>query len=399
MFLKRFLFSAMTATLLAGFASCSSDEDAPEMQDNEKDQVAYEMNFMLPDDYKTRAAASGNVGSDGLYTFSREIDRVWYSVYYNGAMLYNSEQALAPDAIKKGDAFTVLFKFHKDLDPTKIYIFFWAGNKQDNVNCGNQLTTSAINLNFENRCVTVDPKYMNGNNSAIQEYDSFAGYFQLSANANPSNYNMKVTLKRPFAQFHILTDELTFPGVSAAFPNGITVVPGFGKEAATTTNYTTNLVSPTTWFFDSSVSLNPAYKQNEYAFTLTNYEYTNRLSGNSPERVTFKGRLMDYLGCYYVFAPPVKTTLKSAASSGSTSAYGYFNLGMRKVGESMNAQQFAAVPLPAEGIKANERYVIYNHVNTGDGDGGNGGGGFLSNNYAFEIVTAPGWDNTTEVVK
>lgn len=412
--IKQFYLPALALLMLGGLISCT-DQDEPQnvesgtvFNPNDKDNIEWSADIVLPDDFKTRAPASGTVGSDGLYTFSRQIDRLWYAVYYNGAYLYDSEQELAPDAIKKGDAFTVLFKFHKDLDPTKIYIFFWAGNQQDNVTVADVTKSDAITLNFKNRCVSVDPKYMNGNNSALQEYDSFAGYFQLSSTKDVSNYNMKVTLKRPFAQIHVLSDEFTFPGVTAAFPNGVTVVPGFGTLAATTSNYTTNLVSPTTWFYDSSISLNPTYKKNEFMYTLTDYEFTNKLSGRTPERVTFKNRLMDYLGCFYVFAPIEKSPLKYAASSGNTSSLQYLNLAFRKNGSNISSSEFAAVKLPTEGLKANNRYVIYNHANTGDGDGGGspsdpdnpgGGGGFITDSYAFEVVTAPGWDGTEETVR
>lgn len=399
MFLKKFLLSAMSAIAICGLSSCNNEEDAPTGSVTnpllDKDAVEWTATLELPDEIRTRAAASGSVGTDGLYTFSREINRLWYSVYYNGALLYHSEQTNTPNAVQKGSGFTVLFKFHKELDPSKIYIFFWAGNKDDNVTVADVTTSSAITLNFANRCVSVDPKYMNGGNSALQEYDSFAGYIQLSPTKDVANFNLKATLKRPFAQIHVLSDEFTFPGVSTSFPSGVTVVPGFGTVEASKTNYTNNLMSPTTWFFDSSISLNPGYRQNEFAYSLTNYEFTNKLSGKTPERVTFKSRSMDYLGCYYVFAPIAKTPLKPAVSSGNTSTYGYLNLAFRKSGDTIGNSEFASVPLPAAGLKANERYVVYNHANSGDGDGG--GGGFITNNFAFEIVTAPSWDNSQEV--
>lgn len=397
--ISKFYLPGALLLSIFGLAACSQAEEPVNVSVDAGENVEWVADIVLPDDFKTRAAASGSVGSDGLYSFSREIDRLWYAVYYNGAYLYDSEQALAPDAIKKGDGFTVLFKFHKDLDPTQIYIFFWAGNKQDNVTLSNATSSGAITLNFANRCVSVDPKYMNGNNTAIQEYDSFAGYFQLSSTKDVSNYNMKVTLKRPFAQIHVLSDEFTYPGVNVAFPDGVTVVPGFGANSATTANYTSNLMSPTTWFFDSSISLNPSYRQNEFMYSLTDYEFTNTLSGVTPERVTFKNRTMDYLGCYYVFAPVTKAPLKYATSSGDTSTLQYLNLAFRKKGQAISASEFATVTLPSEGIKANNRYVIYNHANTGDGDGGNNGGGFITHSYAFEIVTAPSWDGTEETSK
>lgn len=395
------LFLSGAFAFIALLSSCSQSDEPNQVQGatGEKDMVEWIGEFNLPDNLRTRVAATGSVGEDGLYTFSREINRVWYAVYYQGSYLYDSEQSDTPDAIRKGDGFTVLFKFHKELDPTQIYIFFWAGNNEDNVTVSDATSSDAINLNFKNRCVSVNPVYMNGGNSALQEYDSFAGYFQLSPTKDVTNYNMKFTLKRPFAQIHILSDEFTFPGVSTYYPSGLTVVPGFGTSEASTSNYTSNLMSPTTWYFDSSIALTPSYRKNEFQYTLTNYEFTNTLSGSTPERVTFKNRKMDYLGCYYVFAPIEKSSLKYAVSSGNNSTLGKLNLAIRKKGDAIGTSQFASVDLPAEGIQANNRYVIYNHANTGDGDGGNGGGGFVTNNFAFEVVTAPSWDGTNEVSK
>lgn len=402
---KNLFVPALAVAFTWGLASCT-DSHEPELDNSipidADGNITWTADLKLPDEIVTRAPASGTVGTDGLYTFSRQIDRLWYAVYYNGAYLYSSEDPDTPDAQQKGDGFTVLFKFHQSIDPTQVYIFFWAGNKEDNVSVAEATSSNAITLNFKNRCVSVDPKYMNGNNSALQEYDSFSGYIQLSPTKDVSNFNMTATLKRPFAQIHVLSDEFTFPGVNVAFPSGVTVVPGFGTTGATLTNYTTNLVSPTTWFYDSSLSLTPAYKQNEFVYTPTNYEFTNSLSGTTPERVTFKERKMDYLGCYYVFAPIVKSPLKYAVSSGNGSTLSYLNLAFRKAGTAMSTSEFARVSLPAEGIKANNRYVIYNKQNTGNGDGGDpdpdtpGGGGFVTDSYAFEVVTSPGWENTEE---
>lgn len=388
-------------------ASCTNSDEPERVYDNyleRPDLVEWTADIKLPADFKTRAAASGTVGEDGLYTFTRDIDRLWYAVYYNGAYLYDSEQDLAPDGVKKDDAFTVVFKFHKDLDPTQIYIFFWAGNSEDNVSLNDVIDSEAINLNFQNRCVSVNPKYMNGNNTDLQEYDSYAGYYQLSPTKDIADYNIKVTLKRPFAQIHVLTDEFTFPGVATAFPNGVTVIPGFGADIATSDNYSNNMQLPTTWFFDSSISMNPGYKQNEYKFTPTNYEYTNNLSGTSPERVSFKGRTMDYLGCLYVFAPIEKAPLKYPVSSGFASNLSKVNLAFIKKGETIANAQFAAVSIPADGLQANNRYVIYNRANTGDGDGGPGGndgegGGFVTASYAFEVVPSPDWNGTDNIQK
>ena len=384
----------LASTML--FSCQQENEPAPAINGPKDGMIEWTANINLPDNFRTRAADSFAVGSDGLYTFNREIDKLWYGVYYDGAYFYDctSENAPVPQKIEDGK-FTVLFKFNNNIDPSKVYLFFWAGNESDNVTTNDvQTVTDGINLNFQKRCVSVDPKYMNGNNIELKEYDSFASYVQLSTSNNVTDYNKSVTLKRPFAQIHVLSDEFTGAGGTSGFENGLTVVPGFGVETATKSNYTNNLLSPTTWYFDDSINASPVYKKNEFSYSLTNYEHTNSWSGTSPERVTFKGRNMDYLGCYYVFAPIIKSPLKYAEATSNFSVLGKVNLAFRDKNKVIANSDFVSVELPSEGIQANNRYVIYNK-STSEG----GTGGFLTSNFVFEIVTDPEWNEDKEISK
>lgn len=354
--MKKTIFFNLFLISLFFFPSCSDDyEDLN--PNNQNDEIVWIADISAKEETITRAPATGSVGSDGLYTFSRVVDRLWYAVYYNNELLFHSEQADSPKTVIKNDGFSVPFKFHKDVDPTKVYIFFWAGCNDDNVTIGNASSSNGITLNFENRSVSVDPKYMNGNNSELQEYDSFAGYTQLSPTQNTADYNVKVTLKRPFAQIHILSEDFTNSKVSSNYPNGITIVPGFGADEVSSSNYTSNLMSPTTWFFDDEI--NGSYKKNEFRYALTNYEFTNKLSGRSPERVTYNGKQMDYLCCYYVFAPVVKAQLKTAQTDGGKT-YNKLNIGIRETGKTLGTSEFFTISLPSDGLQANNRYVVSN---------------------------------------
>ena len=384
----------LASTML--FSCQQENEPAPAINAPKDGMIEWTANINLPDNFRTRAADSFAVGSDGLYTFNREIDKLWYAVYYDGAYFYDctSENAPVPQKIEDGK-FTVLFRFNNNIDPSKVYLFFWAGNESDNVTTNDvQTVTDGINLNFQKRCVSVDPKYMNGNNTELKEYDSFSSYVQLASSSSVTDFSKQVTLRRPFAQIHVLSDEFTGVGGTKGFENGLTLVPGFGVEAASSSNYTENLVSPTTWYFDDSINATPVFRKNEFSYSLTNYEHTNNWSGTSPERVTFKGRSMDYLGCYYVFAPVIKSQLKYAGSSANTSVLGKINLAFRNSGSPLAGSEFVPVDLPADGIQANNRYVIYNKAS----DEG-GSGGFLTNNFVFEIVTDPEWEGSTEITK
>lgn len=392
--------SVLASTMLF---SCQNDGEQPQIPavGNDGEMIEFTATVNVPDEMRTRAAANGTIGSDGLLSFTREIDKLWYAVYYNGEYLYDSGSTDAPAPTKTSDGhFTVPFKFNKTTDFTKVYMFFWAGATGDNVTTNDVQTISdGINLNFKKRCVSVDPKYMNGNNTAIQEYDSFAGYVQLSSTNEIADYSVVATLHRPFAQIHILTDEFTFPSVAADFKDGVTVMPGFGSEIATSLNYSDNMLAPTTWYFDDSIGATPAYKQNEFQFTANNYEYTNTLSRTSPERTTFKERTMDYLGCYYVFAPIVKSPLKLAESAGTATTYNKINLAFRKKNDVLANSQFSYVELPVDGLKANNKYVIYNKA-TDDDDDNDGDGGFITKKFVLEVVVDPAWETpNTEIEK
>ena len=421
--LKKFLPLALSLVIIPGLASCSSEAEPVVPVDIQPEEFAdYSINLSLPAEYRTRAAADGTVGSDGLYTFTRDVNKLWYGVYIDGEILYCSEDQDVEQATVTDDGFALNIKLHKEQDPTKVNVFFWAGSTDDAV-----VTTKTgapsfndantkIDINYAAGCVTVSPRYINGDNTVLKEYDSFAGYFQLAPTADqPTDVAQTFTLKRPFAQIHVLTDELTYPAVAAAYPNGIAMQPGFGAVRVNKDNVADNLKNPTTWFFKSSQVGGQSYAQNNLWFGQDQnyYEFTNMVTGTTPERVTFKGRKMDYLGCYLVFAPQTKQPLKNGSD-----VYGYFNLGFKDANNLTAYSEFSYVKLPAAGIKANERYVIYNHYNDptdpGSGGGGGGGedpdpdpdpdpdggnGGFISNCFTFEVITSPTWDGTVEQQK
>lgn len=408
---KLFNFTAASLLAVAGLASCSQ-ADEPEMNvvnPSDSESIEWTLEMDLPDMPKTRAAGQGVQGNDGLYKFEREINRLWYAVYYNDQWIYDCTTPESQQAVKIGDNFSLVFKLPKLYDPTKVKLFFWAGNADDKVTTDNVTSVSdGINLNFKERCVSLSPKYLNGDNISIAEYDSFCGYFQLAPTTNVTNFNLKFTLKRPFAQIHILSDEFTDPLTRDAYPQGFIATPGFGRDrmGASASNVANELVTPTTWFYDNSISLNPAYKQGEYMYTQTNYEYTNNLVNAWPTRTTFKGRDFHYVGCYLTFAP-TDGVVKGAAATGNQSNYNYLNVAFRKPGEGLGQALFKRIKFPSDGIRANNRYIVYNHK-TNPGDGGqstdpndpdpdpSGGGDLVNDVYGFEISADTGWNGTTD---
>lgn len=353
------VFKILSILCIAFIAACSDEVVIDPVQEalNPTDGFSeWSLEMKLPDEPKTRAAAQGTAGADGLYSFSREVNKLWYALYYNDNYIYDCTSTGAPTVEKIGDKFSMTMKVSNNWDPSKVKLFFWAGNADDNVTLSDATSASnGININFTQRCVSVDPKYLNGNGS-IAEYDSFCGYFQLSPTANVTNYEPKFSLKRPFAQIHILSDQYK----RDTYSGGIQVIPGFGRNAASSSNMSSDLVVPTTWFFDESKSLSPTYKQGEYIFAQSNYEFTNDLGNSWPSKTTFNGRDFHYLGCLLTFAPDGDGVLKGSGASGNTSVYGKLNLAIRANGQSVSTSSFTSVNMPSASVKANNRYVVYN---------------------------------------
>lgn len=386
--------SILTLFLAIFCFSCSSD-DEPEfgsVVNPTGDVTEWSLEMNLPDVPKTRAASSLSKGTDGLYTFPvRDINKLWYAVYYNDEWIYDVTTDEAPQPEIKGDSFHLNFKLPKIYDPSKIKIFFWAGAKDDKVTVDYTKikVDDGINLNFKERCVALSPKYLNGDNTSIVEYDSFCGYFQLSTTTVPKDYSPKFTLKRPFAQIHVLSH--LDDGDKATFSDGLVVVPGFGRNQIneSNSNISTDLVTPTTWFYDNSKTINPSYKKDEYIFSQTNYEHKNSLQSTWPDKTTFKGRELYYLACYLTFAP-ADGIVKGATASGNTSKYSLLNVTLRNYGDNINKSESNEHPIviPSDGIKTNNRYIIYttNKITK-------------TQQYTFEIILDSPWESTTSSSK
>lgn len=125
--LKHFFLCGATLFASAFLFSCQQENEPKQSggMSLEEQLKEWSINVNLPDNFRTRAGAAGTVGADGLYTFSRSIDKLWYAVYYDGKLFYDSSSDNSPVPQKNGDGqFSVLFKFNNNIDPSKVYLFF-----------------------------------------------------------------------------------------------------------------------------------------------------------------------------------------------------------------------------------------------------------------------------------
>lgn len=354
-----FKFFTSIFSLLALCCSCSS-QDEPQVTGSianpSGDVVEWSLDMNLPDEPKTRAAASVSPGTDGLYAFTgREINKLWYAVYYEDKLVYDCTTPEAQQPKKVGDKFNLVFKLPRLYDPTRVKLFFWAGNADDAVSTNNVTSVSnGINLNFAERCVSIDPKYVNGGNISIAQYDSFCGYFQLANNANVTNRNLRFSLSRPFAQIHLLTSEFEGKSLTDSYPNGMSVTLEFGNNEISSDNYLTELSLPTTWFYDNSINLSPSYKKGDYIYTQNNHVFCAGKTDSWPYTTIFERMRSKYtyLTCLMTLAP--------IDANSSNLPFNKLNFVAYNPEVGVQNEDCFSIPMIYEGIKANNRYVIYN---------------------------------------
>ena len=377
----KFLSFSLICAIASTFVSCqNTDEPIPVEIDSNEELVEYSMSVNIPDEMRTRAAATATIGESGLYELGeREINKLWYAVYYDGALKTNG-QVTRTDKLP----FSVTYRMTGSSDPTKLYFFFWAGNSEDKINVASSempKNSTLVSLNYSSKSV-----YLNYNSlhdkTQLKIYDSFAGYFQFSETQEVENRNKNIVLKRPFAEISILTDDFTDTDLAEDYPNGITVVAGLGSEVADSSNFDEQITSPYIWSYGSDkysyLKWRTQYGMGSdmvYAYSLQNYFY-NDLKG-SPETVTFKERQMDYLSYFFIFAPQKK----------SESELDKLNIAVYKGRQTpnnfvyhTNDANYISVQLPEEGLKANNRYIIYNKKRS------DGGTGFLEGVYNYQIL-------------
>lgn len=367
-------YKLLSLLLLSTLLSCSSDIEVQDTDDSKKnsDYSEWKLNVSTPDDeaFGTRALSA----SEGLYRFTRNYDKLWYAVYYNNVLVEDEITNSAEAKKTINGKFQLSLMLHKSFDPSKVMVFMWAGNANDNVTTDNVTSvTDGINLNFKERCVSVDPKYLNGG-AEIEELDSFAGYIQLATSSTVTNHNITCTLTRPFAQIHILSDEFNYDIIKEYYPDGVKVAAGFGSSEANSRTFSSQMMIPTTWFYDDSKSLSKSYKKGEFMYTYTNYEFVNDTKQEWPYQTTFKNNNYYYLGCLLTFAPE-SGFMKAAACENSTKKYPYFNVAVRRPGENLNQSHFSSIQIKSSTSAyalAKYRYVIY-------------GSGFVSKNCDFNV--------------
>ena len=377
----------MGAMASTTFLSCQNSEEPIQINNSysEKD-VEYSISVNVPDEMRTRGASIATIGESGLYEFpQRTINKLWYAVYYDGALKTNS-------TVTRNDnqPFSVKYTMSGTSDPSKLYFFLWAGNSDDKItdNFSSFPSSNIMAINYSSKYVLINPEEFH-NNANFQFFDSFAGYVPFSDTFDVESRSKSIILTRPFAQITVLTDDFKDTDLAQEYPNGIHVLSAFGNEKITEDNVNQQLLFPNQWYFASDtygyLETSKLYAGSQgYGYKYL-FDFVNKLDGQNPSSVLFKDRKMDYLTCFFTVAPTKQSnfsksevildklnlTVDTKNFGASTSPY-----------LSSKTMKYVSIDMPEEGIMANTRYIIYNKKRS------EGGTGFLDGIYNYEILVS-----------
>lgn len=401
---KTILCSVAMASMMAGLASCSSEEPINVPSQPQQSAIDWSTSDVLSlrigmpgNDLKTRAGETPtfSYGEDGLWKFDRTIDRLYYAVYKDGNLLYHSEQPGVNQATY--DATDEDFKLDiqipridGDIKLEDYSVFFFAANALDKVDT--KEISDGIGLDFANKTMYAYPTVMNktvanGNYFDPQQKDYFAKYTTLDKVC--SGTEGSVTLIRPFCQVSLLTDELCQAGVLHTYASdgkvALTTSPSVQSQKSTTFAKTL----PYAWNYGTDAIMTK--NASTLALSLKANAYDNSSNGYTiPQEVTFKSRKMFCIASYLMLAPSTKKAYDANADKDQ------FFFDLNATGNVAQTDASKGADIPAGGFKANEKYVMYNKAydpSTGEG----GEGGIFSSHYLIDVYVDPTWDNSNDL--
>lgn len=394
--------SVAALSMMGALASCQNGEEVklPEQpRVNLTDAQKVSLSIHMPgDELKTRAAQDPTLGygDDGLFNFTRTIDKLWYAVYNNGTLLYDSTE----DGIPQGEYDAETGDFTLDLQIPKIEgeikledykVFFFAGNAADNVKKTTTEVSNGIGLDFAAKTMYAYPTFLNktvasGDIYNPTQYDFFAKYAELDKVVD-ENLNGSVVLTRPFCQISLLSDELCQTPVLSTLATDGKVSTVSTPSILVKSGATTSSTLAYGWNYDTDNLLTKDITVFNFAL---NANALNNVDGSLtiPQEVTFKSRKMFCLASYLMLAPDARKNYDASATSQQ------FAFDIRIDGNRYGTDANVAVNIPAGGLKANEKYIVYNkqYDPNEDPDNPSGGdGGIFSNHYLMDIEVDPTW--------
>lgn len=348
--MKKILFSFIACGLMIFMASCQN-QDEPSVQETHSAEMDYpegsvltQVSINIEAEAKTRAGETNLRDWDPYTAYNGPISLpCQYGVYYPDGTLYYSSPVKA-HLLMRASNLTLTIPIPAGEENMKL--FFWADKSQ---------TGTPYVIDWNNKSVTFDPKV--GREECNHTYWDCGDAFYYWGDISIVGNNI-ITLKRPFVQIGIYTNELDQnPNLAKQFNydrNLITIGCDFGliESENSSTAYL-----PTTWYWDSDTFDMTMYNLNEEQ--ITNYSISTY---NLPsQRYSIDGVLKQNLGLFYLFAPKDKVAWKDQKTGVEFDGL-IFNV-YNGEGENNTCNITCTGNMP--NMKQNERLVIHNSDSQG----------------------------------
>ena len=383
---------------MAVMASCQNqDEPIPNTGDQvtadfPKGSVVKDVTVKISDENRTRAGeensfplwnlSAGKPGSDLSNNLS-----ISYGVYYaNGTLFYSKDME---QFNYNGEKTTVLIPLPAGEQSAKI--FMW-------VSKGFADGKRPANIDWEKKSVTQER--MPVSNFGCND-DAFCAYLE-DIDLTSESLSIDITLKRPFTQVNIITDEFYGPTDKAAasraqnFLDGHTqIASDFGllESAEDQTIYV-----PKTWYweddtFDMEASTRNQFFLRNWVGYDTNWDFLTKtydgefanlnLTNQDSYFAIFKGVKKRYIGVFYVLSPRNMAKWKDKKTSKT------FNECVFRVYNSYSSTPTKKIEgtFDYDMSKANTRWVITNDLDAG--------GGIFSDYQNFNVSIQENFEGNT----
>lgn len=351
------IFSTFAALgLLVAATSCSQENDviAPQSDNVPDGMVLANLNVTPPTSIRTRALQpdlplwglfdswdNGNVVQGGSI-------RLQYAVYNSDGSIFTKCGPDEGQTITAGQSsFNVSIALPAGVDGFKI--FCWADK-------------GGYTFDPEAKTVAITDDAFS---SCSLKGDGFYYWGDLREGQN------SITLKRPFVQVNLLTNENIDGPLESVYKDGI------GADCGLKSEDNNKRYVPAVWHFDTDTFEMEEYGAERSIYSYTFWNVNNRLGGK------INGKLMNYAGCFYLFAPQTKKawvdeTTKTTMTQLGLSTYEFAE---------ESAISSCWVWLPEGGVKANQRINIYADKDINDGKG------ILSVNSGLTITINSTWED------
>lgn len=381
--MKKIFYSFIACGLIATLASCQNQDEPGTPAGGQvttnfpEGSKPTSVTLDIPGEARTRAEDRTVLPLWGVNESSNGgLLTVRYGVYYQDGTLYYDSSSLSTLPTTTSTSMSLTVPLPADQETMKLFV--WADKTGGN----------AYNIDWQSKKVSyaINDSERGIFKNMAQDGDAFCYWGDINVKSSST-----CTLKRPFVQVNILTDEVNGnKKLAESFINT-----GLGADFGLYEYSNATCYLPAAWYWDSDTFDMVMFNTTEEIVPNYCIQLGQKLSFASSSDTTIKRGIINnnskvYLGVFYVFAPRERKAWKDETSG--TEMDGFTSHILNGEGDDNTSTLNIWSELPP--MKANERLIIHN----GNSNGGSGGGILISeSNVKLNIIPDFDADNKTEI--